>query len=271
MSMMQRPTLTRTPVEVHWVRADADGGAADLAFLSGEERAAWARMLPDVRRQRVVARGALRRLLGARLGLSPAEVRFTRGPFGKPGLSQKHRSRLAFSVSHAASWSVIAMAEVAALGVDIERIDPAIEFELLAPRIMSQGELRHFLSRPQPLRCRLFYRAWVMKEAVVKASGHGLSRELADIEVLSGDPVPGRAGPRLLHSAGHCWSVADLPGPPGLAGAVVVAGSEPKENDGVVACTRSGRSPIHFDLGIHHAGGRELGHPLQAATTHFLS
>lgn len=213
-------------MEVHWVWSDPARGAnpADLTTLSNGERQAWVRLLPDVRRQREAARGALRRLLGMHLGIPPDEVEFAYGPFGKPRLARRHRSSLAFSVSHSGGWSVIALVEAERVGIDIERIDSAIDHDLLAVQVMSPTELRNFRSLPEQVRCGVFYRTWVAKEAVVKAVGCGLSQGLADVEVLTATPTHNLSEPLTIRCAGSSWSVTDLKVPAGLTGVLVVPG-----------------------------------------------
>jgi len=119
--------------------ADADPAAA-LALLSGDEQARAGRFVFDVHRRRfVTGRAALRTLLGERLGCAPRELRFAYGPAGKPALDGGGTTR--FNVSHSDRYAIVAIATGAELGVDIERVRPLRDMDLVADRVFSARTL----------------------------------------------------------------------------------------------------------------------------------
>jgi 4'-phosphopantetheinyl transferase len=194
-----------------------------LPLLSAEERARAARLTAEGRREFVVARAALRDVLGAHLGLPPPAVPIVN--VGKPCLAA---GELEFSVAHAGDVALIALAR-ALVGIDIERVEPIDREELaeLAEFVLSERERRTFLGRPASERLLAYYRAWTQKEAYLKATGEGISgRPLTEIEV---EITAG--GPRLMAVSGvradvSGWSVLDLEVVPGYVGAAVVAQPE---------------------------------------------
>src|SRR5438477_6182591 len=82
----------------------------------------------DDRRRFVIARGALRTILGKRLRAPPESIQFGYGPSGKPFLAcpkQTGRGALHFNVSHSGMLVLIAAVRGRAVGVDVEHIDGA--------------------------------------------------------------------------------------------------------------------------------------------------
>src|SRR5438093_6210953 len=97
------------------------------ALLSPGERSRSARMRYRTPRRRfIAAHGALRKLLGAYLGLHPSELGFVHNEFGKPALDGAGQGqfggRLSFNLSHSGDLALIGVAVDAEIGVDVEYI-----------------------------------------------------------------------------------------------------------------------------------------------------
>jgi 4'-phosphopantetheinyl transferase len=123
-----------------------------VATLSADERNRSARFRFDRDRRRfIVARGALRELLGRHLDTPAGELRFVYNPFGKPALGPEFGGRLKFNLSHSADLALIAIATGREVGVDVE-----------------------FLRPDEP---ETFFEEWTKQEAYVKARGEGLRDE----------------------------------------------------------------------------------------------
>ncbi|MET9609952.1 4'-phosphopantetheinyl transferase superfamily protein [Streptomyces sp. NPDC006512] len=162
----------------------------------------------------VCAHVALRRLLGAYLGLGPREVTIERAPcahcdepHGRPVLPG---GALHFSLSHCTGLSLLAFAD-APVGVDVE--------ELVAPGVIAETadvlhprEAAELAALPAAERSLAFTRVWTRKEAYLKGLGVGLSEDPAADYVGSG-PVP--AGP-------PGWSLTDVRVPEGHYAAVAL-------------------------------------------------
>lgn len=180
------------PAVVHvWtssLRASPVRLGALAAFLSRDERERADTFRDPRHRDRfIVAHGVLRSLLGRYLDVAPAEVRFKVGQFGRPELNQP-REDCSFNVSHCQDMALIAVVRSGAVGIDVERVDPAIDARALAADYLSGDEQADLSTAPPaelPLR---FTRCWTRKEAYVKALGVGLSRPLRDFGVV---PVSG--------------------------------------------------------------------------------
>jgi 4'-phosphopantetheinyl transferase len=153
-------------VEVFQV--DLRGDPAGFSGLLGPDEAAAAAGRRDGARW-AVARGALRALLGERLGAAPERVALTAGPHGKPEVPG---ARLRFNVSHSGELAVIALADGFEVGVDVERLDRrsrAVERTLTAAE---RAALAGVADRHAAL-----LRVWCRKEALAKAIGGGLGWE----------------------------------------------------------------------------------------------
>jgi 4'-phosphopantetheinyl transferase len=119
---------------------------------------------PDVAARWLAARAALRAVLGERLGVEPGDVAFVTGEHGKPELPG---TPLRFNLSHSGEIAVIALAEGAEVGVDVERTARSSK---AIPRTLTAGERA---AHPSPGHLDLL-RIWCRKEALAKAIGTGL-------------------------------------------------------------------------------------------------
>lgn len=169
-----------------------------------------------------VARAVLRRVLGAYLGVRPAEVPITTGPHGKGALDTgNHENTLEFNLSHSGDLGLVAVARSVPVGVDIERHDPTRNLGDLAKSTFSSRELARWLSLPEAGRTTAFFDTWARKEAFVKASGRGIGFGLRRFEVSVGrDPVRIEAIDGDAEEAG-CWNLHALEPGEGYSGAVV--------------------------------------------------
>lgn len=153
-------------------------------WLSSDERERADRFrFPRDRCRFVVCRAALRSILGECLGVSPADVRFDYGEYGRPSLAGGvDRSGPYFNVSHCRDLGCIAVASRCDVGVDIEAVRPLKDLERMARRTLAASEHRHFAAIPASDRLRTFFRYWTLKEALLKVVGVGLQWPLRDIE-----------------------------------------------------------------------------------------
>lgn len=167
---------------------------ADWAVLSVAEVNSALRYRQRADQVRAVAtRAALRRLLGERLRVAPASLRFGANTHGKPLL--EGGAGLVFNVSHSGACAVIALGlapGLEALGIDIERHNPDLDFNALASMAFTPLE-RAFLSRrglaphgevgALPGFLSAFFTCWSGKEAVLKAVGVGIPDYLQQVSV----------------------------------------------------------------------------------------
>lgn len=198
-------------------------GAAAPGHLSADEAERAARLHFERDRLRWLAsRLALRALLGAHLGVAPAELRFTLGPCGKPALLGE--PRVSFNLSHAGELTVLAVSDGVAVGVDVEEVVPDRATLALAETVFSQAELAALVALPAPSRTAAFYRCWTRKEAVIKARGLGFSADLRAFDVSLGeDEAPRVSATRPDAAEAARWTLAALPVGEGYEAALAVA------------------------------------------------
>jgi 4'-phosphopantetheinyl transferase len=214
------PRVEVWQVDLH---VDAAAVAAALSVLSDEERARADRpRRPEDQRRLIVSRAALRRILGAWLGVAPQALRLGEGDYGKPYLAMPGGPQ--FNVSHSGDLALIAVCHDHAVGVDIEQTGRGLdELDAIARAYFSTAERFAYAALPAAERARAFYRGWTRKEAVAKALGLGMSLPGPSFDVTL------TAEPKLLRlhedPAPNPWSLTDLHLPPGYTGALAVPAS----------------------------------------------
>lgn len=124
----------------------------------------------------MVARAGLRIILSRYLDLEEDQIIFKYNDHGKPCLDIAHRRDLCFNLAHSSGRAVLAVARGAEVGVDIERIDSALDYQSISGRYFSEAE-KLSLRRAHPhKRRRVFYRLWTRKEAILKQQGSGFKK-----------------------------------------------------------------------------------------------
>jgi 4'-phosphopantetheinyl transferase len=223
------------PDEVHVWRVDLNqppGVVLTLRqSLAPDELARAKRFVLDKDRRRFIAgRAALRNILSRYLNTEPTLVRFVYNQRGKPQLAPELRyacsdSELCFNLSHSGELALVAVVLGRQVGIDVERLDPTVDRELLARGSFTPREQARLAALPKPLQLSAFFAGWTRKEAFLKACGRGLSIPLDQVEVSS---IPGEP-PLLLRAEsdpaepGH-WSLHDIQVDCDYAAAIVVEG-----------------------------------------------
>lgn len=221
-------TCTLGSDEVHLWRAALDVSPAELAALSavlGEDELARAaqRIFQRDRQHFTAARGVLRVLLGRYLRCDPTSLCFNYGPHGKPGLSQPATAvPLEFNLSHSHGLALIAIARGKCVGVDVERIRAEVRCDALASRSFSAAELRRYEVLDAASRRASFFHIWACKEALLKATGRGLSLAMRDVEVANDVKGAGTITLKDSSGAARTWSWQTVEPADDYAGAVAV-------------------------------------------------
>jgi 4'-phosphopantetheinyl transferase len=173
-------------------------------LLDAREHAHATARHDDARRRYVVAHGALRMLLGARVDADPATLRFEltcavcgSHEHGRPALAGAGADGAAgdngtpsFSLSHSSDVAVVAIAPER-VGVDVEVVRPRRYLDRVARRVLTDGELTQWGALPEPEQLAMFLRAWTAKEAYLKMLGVGLTRSLRDVPAHDATTWPG--------------------------------------------------------------------------------
>ena len=194
----------RSPDPVHLVAFRLDQGDPDEAWLDERERERAARMRAEpVRRRFVWGRATLRRFLSAELGLQPAELCLREARHGRPELAGAMDGALVFNMAHSGDRALLAWRRGGLLGVDLEELRPVQRMAELAEETLTPDELEAWRAAPEPTREASFFRSWTRKEAVLKATGLGLSGGLRQLDVRGAAPLD-------IHFAGARFCVLDL-------------------------------------------------------------
>jgi 4'-phosphopantetheinyl transferase len=206
--------------DLYWARV----GVADRVArtdLDGAEEARSRQLRRGGDRSRFLLGAALlRAVVALRVGIAPEQVSIDRTcarcgrAHGRPRVVGHD---LEVSVSHSGELVVIAATSAGRVGVDVERVR-VVDHALLAEEICRPDEARPDLGPS-------FFSLWTRKESVLKATGLGLERSMAEVAVTAPD-----APPRLLSYAGEesiASEMADLRPSPGYIGAVTVLGASP--------------------------------------------
>ena len=141
------------------------------------------------RRRYIVAHAALRVLLGHYLALQPAAIAFGLGPRGKPYVVNPPVPAY-FNLSHSGDHAIYAISGDCECGVDIEQLDRKINHDELAHTFFSPREYAGMQKLPPAARRRMFFAYWTFKEAVIKATGDGLSVPLNAVEIAVNPEAP---------------------------------------------------------------------------------
>lgn len=196
--------------EVWWAHTSAADDRL-LLLLDGEERARNARFRHQADRDRhLLGRSMARLLLAERAGCPPEKVTFAlrcpsceekertgasrgedsaQGPHGKPHPSGPAEG-WEISVSHSGEWIVLALARGVPVGVDVERVSESRDLEGLAGYTLSATERQAWERLSAADRVGAFFRYWARKEALLKATGLGLSGGLRRVAVSPADAAP---------------------------------------------------------------------------------
>ena len=170
-------------VHVRWARTD-ELASRHIELLDDHEKDRLARLRQQGDRDRFVLGATVLRGLVA--GLERTEPRLValdrtcprcaaqHGPVSTPGRPWH------CSVSHSGPFAVAAVVDADAattVGVDLETTCPA-DWSALLPDVLAPGEAA-------PADEAGFLRTWVRKEAVVKATREGLTRQLSSVDLAA--------------------------------------------------------------------------------------
>ena len=219
--------LTLGADEVHIWRIGAFNNESDLAscaaLLSEAEQARAGRFkFERDRRLFTVAHAALRSICARYLQISPRNIEFAEGPYGKPKLALDLLTGIEFNLSHSGELALIATALRREVGVDLECVR-GFDFEQVAERFFTAREVAALRSLSKPQQRSAFYQCWTSKEAFLKAKGIGLSGELDEVEI-----VPMDDGQVRIRAAVPGWSLMELPVGDGYVAALVSQGAPVK-------------------------------------------
>jgi 4'-phosphopantetheinyl transferase len=166
----------------------------------------------------VVSRILLRRVLGACLARPADRLEFITDANGKPHLADA--AGLHFNLAHTGDLMVLAVTAGSPVGVDVERVRELKDACGIARRFFTARESGWLQGRRGKGLSLAFFRLWTRKEAILKATGEGLSRGLEVLELLD---KRGRLLPSVSRgSPGAVWRLHALEPAAGFVAALAV-------------------------------------------------
>ena len=127
------------------------------------------------------SRWVLRSLLSERLNCIGPELCFDYSTHGKPYVCSPSTFS-SFNISHSKDCLTIAISSEGQVGVDVEWVGKNRSFVGIADRYFCSQEAADIRrAESQSLQKSMFYRYWVLKEALLKMSAHGISGGLDSV------------------------------------------------------------------------------------------
>ena len=213
------PASSAIPVDVWRVRISAEPADRWRDSLLPDEIARAGRFVFAADRDRfTVTRGVLRSLLQRYLPPHARPVEFVFNQWGKPAVGGGGPR---FNVTHSGDFALIAIAQHADVGVDIEQASEPRRVDDLAASVFTSTELARFACLRGDARTRFFFRTWTCKEALIKAAGAGLSIPVDRIQI-DFTPDGARVSAPLGTLPAGPWSLHEIDAPEGYASAIAV-------------------------------------------------
>ena len=218
------PRLADDEIHVWTVGIDGqvNGDAASVGILAPAERARASRFRSGMDAACFIQRRtALRKILGAYLGVAPQDVVFALNEFGKPSVAAPQTGLdLSFNTSHSDGLALITVSRSIQIGVDLERLRK-VEGPAIAARFFAANEAASLAGLGADDQVEGFFNAWTRKEAIVKALGRGLFIPLDSFEVSlrPREPVAILRW-NIPGAAAEEWRICDLKPTAGYVGAL---------------------------------------------------
>lgn len=146
-------------------------------LVSAQEvtRAAGFKKNPDAQNY-ILRHGLVRAVLGQYIQTAPQEVRFVHDKSGKPDLDPGGDIHdIHFSLSRTDEMVCLGISKKNRIGLDIVKSDSSYPFSATAQYLFTPGENQWITRTPYHEQYIRFFRIWSLKEALLKATGGGVS------------------------------------------------------------------------------------------------
>ena len=151
----------------------------------------------------VMGRGTLRTILASALGSDAGSIEIERGHRGRPQLAGTRA--FDFNISHTADVAIVGITGAGRIGVDVERLDRAINVPGIARKFMTSNERETIVGLDADNGRRHLLTLWTCKEAMSKATGDALAAPFGQIDVAVDDERRLVAGPGVYRA--NDWSL----------------------------------------------------------------
>ena len=181
--------LTLRESELHIWRTKVSENECNLDFywnLLSQDEQVRAKEFCFVRDRNcyIIARGILRSLIARYVDRAPKNILFKYTEYGKPYLDVNNDfAEIKFNLAHSKDSIVYAFTKNIDVGIDIEFINKDFVMEDVVNYCCSKQEQRILQKLSYCQKYYYFYKLWVIKEAIVKAMGVGLSYDLRQIHI----------------------------------------------------------------------------------------
>lgn len=132
-------------------------------------------------RSYLTGRMVLRILLSKYLDIPAINIEF--GTTGTKPIVQKNHN-LKFNLSYSGEYILISLSQTES-GIDIEKINPKLDYQSLLESSFTEAETRSILEDPKKSRQKFFLH-WTRKEALLKFTGQGIIDNLIKVPSLDG-------------------------------------------------------------------------------------
>ena len=206
-----RVRLDRVPPVSREVLSDEELECADR-FLSPSHVARY-----------MGCRSALRRILGAYVGVEPRSIAFAVTANGRPVLPGEP-GRITFSVTNTEDLALVALSRTRTIGIDVEKVRALDDLALVAKYFYTGEECRCLMELPVASRTHAFYRLWTQKEALFKARGVSTHKPLRRAAARATAAVRGLERSAEAFRAGH-WLLVSFQAAPDYAATLAMPGT----------------------------------------------
>lgn len=137
----------------------------------------------------IISHGILRYILSHYTSQLPQDIEFVHNTHGKPFLKNNN---IQFNMSHSHNMISYVIALNYKVGIDIELQDDNFDADTMSDLVFTSQEAKLFAILEDARKLEFFYNLWVKKEALIKASGYGLSYPINTIEaitILAGEKI----------------------------------------------------------------------------------
>ncbi|MCT2582764.1 4'-phosphopantetheinyl transferase family protein [Actinophytocola gossypii] len=215
--------------DVWWARP-APATPRLLALLDDAERERYGNYRREIDQLRFLTGRTLLRAVAARhLGVEPEAVILDAScydcgkPHGKPRVVAERAPEV--SISHSGDRVALAMVDGVPVGVDVEEIRDA-EVDELARITFTAEERAAFGRVPEAGLRAAFFTYWARKEAVVKATGKGMSVPMSTFTLSAHDAPPAVLASETPEVDPATTRMADLDPGPDYRASLAVFGTE---------------------------------------------
>jgi len=192
-------------------------------ILSKEEKERSSRFHFDIDHKRFsVTRSLLKKYLGKIISRPPREIHFKFNKYGKPELLNSPKE-IHFNVTHSGNLGMIAITDLAPIGIDVEQFRSEMTTGDIAKRFFSKMEVEAFLELEENEKLQGFFNCWTRKEAFIKAVGKGLSLPLNTFDVSLKPNEPAQLlAVRYKNETSKDWTLTDIKLDHGYASAFII-------------------------------------------------